>query len=107
MKTSHTAVLDRNARYTGRSETEPYEAGWASEARFFFGVEDVSGTWSAQVEVSPDGPRWCVLGEPLQISAVGLTSCAAREFGAWLRVSFEPLDEHATLHTHVYLALKG
>ncbi|MCZ6631820.1 MAG: hypothetical protein O7G87_00315 [bacterium] len=35
LRKSHTAVMERNQIWSGSFETEPYEAGWASEAIFF------------------------------------------------------------------------
>lgn len=108
MRKSHTAVLDRNARYSERTETEPYEVGWANEARFFFGVEDIRGDWFARTEISPDGQFWCSLGEPHLIAGPGVSSSTAESFGAWLRVVFEPASaEPSSIRVNVYLALKG
>lgn len=36
MRQSHTAIVERDVLWSGTFETEPYEAGWAGEAIFFF-----------------------------------------------------------------------
>lgn len=90
MQQSLSVVLERNTRLTGTYSTEPYEAAWAREARWFVRVLDMEGEETlleAATQVSPDGLHWCDL-EDHQISMrePGLVSWAVREFGGWLRL---------------------
>ena len=43
MRQSFTAVLERHSIYSQPFATEPYEAGWASEARWFVRLISVGG----------------------------------------------------------------
>jgi hypothetical protein len=112
MRTSLTAVLERNLTVTSSFETEPYEAGWASEARWFIHVFDVNGAsapLAVTTQVSPDGLVWCDHMETkLECAEPALLSWPVREFGQWLRLR-ATLDGVAdtTLKAHVYLALKS
>ncbi len=59
MRFSTTAVVERNVRRDQNFETEPYEAGWAGQARWFVRVLEGQGPWTAQTQISPDGQN-CV-----------------------------------------------
>ncbi len=82
------AVIERNVVWKGPFETEPYEAGWASEALFFVrslegGAEDAV----ARVQVTPDGMHWCDEGTTFALPAAGETTfCRVVKFGNWLRL---------------------
>jgi len=58
MRNSFTAVIERNTTFTSDFETEPYEAAWAGEARWFIRVLAMGGE-SARLrvmpQISPDG----------------------------------------------------
>lgn len=106
MLNSQTAVLERNTTFSGDFATEPFEAGWASEARWFFQVLSTDG--SPQVElatqVSPDGLTWVDLDPPN--TAVGeLISWPVRDFGNWLRIRGSVAG--GSVKVRIYLALKG
>ena len=61
LRESHTAIVARNERWTGEAATEPFEAGWASEAIFFLralATDGPTGEGRAHVQISPDGIRW-------------------------------------------------
>jgi hypothetical protein len=60
IRESQTAVIARNERWSGAAATEPYEAGWATEAVIFIrALADAPGlAGMAHVEISPDGMRW-------------------------------------------------
>ena len=67
VRKSFTAVLERNATFEGDFETEPYEVGWASEARWFVRVLAAEGagvSLACTAQVSPDGLGWCDEGGP-------------------------------------------
>lgn len=106
MLNSQTAVLERNTTFSGDFATEPFEAGWASEARWFFQVLSTDG--SPQVElatqVSPDGGVRRVEVDPGE--AVGeLISWPVCDFGNWLRIRGSVAG--GSVKVRIYLALKG
>lgn len=90
MRTSHTAVVERDATFTGDFETEPYEAGWASEARWFVHTHEMRAGAVLHVfaQVSPDGLHWCddEVGERVETAEETLFSFAQTGFGQWLRL---------------------
>jgi hypothetical protein len=118
MRRSLTAVIEQGNSYEGAFSTEPYEAGWASEARWFVrildgegGGEDGGGNIqvTAQPEISPDGLVWlaadCV---PLRMPAVANTmaSCSLDRFGSWLRLDIRPAGPPRKVKYLIYLVLK-
>ena len=111
MRQSFTAVLERNATLKGSFATEPYEVAWAGEARWFVRTLDIAGGASASftVQVSPDGLRWCDIGdEPQPVSECGVVSWTTSQFGGWLRLrgDVEGTDDNASIKVLIYLALK-
>lgn len=111
MRTSHTVVVERNEAYTGDFTTEPYEAGWASEARWFVHLHEMGDCRAVRVfaQVSPDGLHWCDDGDPVRlvVGAAGLHSFATRDFGQWLRLRCAVEGNASHLRVTVTLALKG
>lgn len=112
MRQVMTAVLERNRVVDTDFVTEPYEAGWATEARWFVRTLDLSADTRLRVstQISPDGLVWCdheSVAEQVW-SETGLTSWPVHEFGQWLRLSVR-LEGSATASTKllVYLALKS
>ena len=99
-----TAVIARNERWTGIAATEPYEAGWATEAVIFVralaiergpdaGADVLPPT--ARVQISADGMRWIDEGTTLPMpQSTEQDSCARiTHFGNWLRMVTElPAD---------------
>ncbi|MBM3801078.1 MAG: hypothetical protein FJW26_02075 [Acidimicrobiia bacterium] len=110
LRRSFTAVLEKNAAFSEDFETEPYEVGWATEARFFVRVLNLSGDqtlFAGKVQISPDGISWCDEGTVMpQISQPGLYSCRVREFGNWLRLQCELSGAQPAVKVLIYLALK-
>lgn len=110
MRHSFTAVLSRNERFTSDFETEPYEVGWAGEARLFVHVLELTGQnprWNLYVQVSPDGLFWCDLETPeLILEEDGLYTRKLREFGNWIRLRGQTERDGTTLRPIIYLALK-
>lgn len=108
MRQSHAAVLERHTVLTGEFATEPYEVGWAVEARWFVRFVDPgthSATLRVRTQVSPDGLNWCDEEEPRTFAtADGLVSWPVREFGQWLRIAGTVEGEAKAL---VYLTLKS
>ncbi|MEV5707179.1 hypothetical protein [Actinoallomurus sp. NPDC052274] len=123
MRQSLTAVIERNTTLTGEFTTEPYEAAWAGEARWFVRVLDSTGRSPrvlVRTQISPDGLHWCDLDGVDQIVTPGdgpLHSWAATGFGGWLRLRGTVVgeqgpedgsrDEAAAVKVLIYLALKA
>jgi len=91
LRESVTAVVARNETWIGTAATEPYEAGWATEAVFFVRALKASTgpVVEAAVEMSPDGMRWVSEGTtltlPREVDAIAMARI--RHFGNWLRLS--------------------
>ena len=106
LRESQTAVIARNEIWEGQVATEPYEAGWATEAVVFvraLAFRSASGAWrtdlgagdgsvpkvAARIQLSADGMRWIDEGSSLDMPG----DCAhdsfarVRHFGNWLRVA--------------------
>ena len=89
LKRSFTAVIERNVEVEGRLETEPYETGWASEARWFVHIlaADPGTELTIQSEISPDGQTWCPHeSEPAARTGTGLVSLPLRMLSPWQRL---------------------
>lgn len=66
MKEFHAAHLQIKKCINESFQTFPYEVGWAEEAIFFFTIEHITEgnpTFTAKVQLSPDGVRWADDGE--------------------------------------------
>lgn len=91
MRTSTSAVVARNETWQGKAATEPYEAGWASEAIIFVRSlkEPVGAQARARVEISPDGMNWVFEGTEidLPVEKNGIAFARVAHFGTWLRLS--------------------
>jgi hypothetical protein len=110
MRQSQTAVLERNTTLTGEFASEPYEAAWAGEARWFVqvlerSVEDAELVLTTQI--SPDGITWCDHDGGSRRTAGELTTWAVHEFGQWLRVRGEVTPAGAQVKVRIYLAVKS
>lgn len=108
LRESLTAVIARNETWTGTSATEPYEAGWATEAVFFVrALKTGKGApTEAHVEISPDGMRWIREGASLILpTAVDeLAVARVRHFGNWLRLATDlPDGAEATVLVSLHL----
>jgi len=108
VRRSFTAVLERNAVLNGNFETEPYEAGWASEARFFIRILEIDSTQSSLIvvpQISPDGLIWCDYGpDSYRMQKTGLYSFLVTGFGQWLRLRGN--SGGGGVKVMIYLALK-
>ncbi|GIW08493.1 MAG: hypothetical protein KatS3mg060_3298 [Dehalococcoidia bacterium] len=91
MRRSHTVPIELFASLAnGPYESEPYEAGWASEAIAFVYVREVAGPdprLELRAQGSADGQRWVDLGAafPPQ-TAPGGALLRLTHFGNWLRL---------------------
>lgn len=111
LRESHTAIVARNERWQGEAATEPFEAGWASEAIFFLRVlaaDGPTGEGHAHVQISPDGMRWVDEGTSAKVpdAAEGVAVLRVAHFGSWLRLRVT-LPPGATLTPVVALSLKA
>jgi len=110
VRRSFTAVIEKNTIWTADFETEPYEAGWATEARWFIRVVEIKGSDAALSivpQVSPDGLFWCDEGRSaVVIQAPELRSFALRDFGNWLRLRCRVSGHEPSVKVLIYLALK-
>jgi hypothetical protein len=111
LRRSFTAVLEKNTTWTSNFETEPYEAGWAIECRWFIRIltlEGADASLSVTPQISPDGLLWCDEGlAPLVMSKPGVYSFPQKEFGNWLRLRAEMNGANGSVKVMVYLVLKG
>ena len=108
LRESLTAVIARNETWTGASATEPYEAGWATEAVFFVRALKAGrgAPTQAHVEISPDGMRWIREGTSLALPTAidDLAVARVRHFGNWLRLASDlPGDAEATVLVSLHL----
>jgi hypothetical protein len=110
LRESQTAIVARNERWTGQAATEPYEAGWASEAVLFVrALANARGKpGRARVEISPDGMRWIVEGTSfaLPTKAGAVTFARVAHFGNWLRIAAD-LPKGASVTVLVTYHLKA
>ena len=110
MRRSHTAVIERGEPLSGDWATEPYEAGWASEALVFARLMDAPpGTEvTARAQLSPDGIHWIDEGTVLSTldSSQPLAFVRLREFGNWLRLAGSVTPGEAQARVLIYVALK-
>jgi hypothetical protein len=110
LRHSHTYVLELNGEWSGSFESEPYEAGWASEAVIFvrtLRAENLPDDARARVQISPDGVHWCDEGSTIRLApAPGMTFCRVAHFGGWLRLAGD-LPANARMKVIAYVAAKG
>lgn len=109
MRHSQTAVLERDLTVTQDFDTEPYEAGWAIEGRWFVQVLAASGDAAVEfrTQISADGLVWCDLDDATYVVAEeGVVSWPVRQFGQWLRLRGHFRDNGA-LQVRIYLAVKS
>lgn len=112
-------AIERNCLIEEEFETEPYEAGWASEARWFVHVFDIKNETQIRLvpQISFDGLFWCdytgLHHEPvaLTINALGLSSLPLTQFGQWSRLKVI-IDQRGrgpgpVAGLHLQLVLKG
>ena len=109
LRESYTAIIERSEDLQGDFVTEPYECGWAGEAIFFVRLlehmGDVEGV-KLEVQISPDGVRWCNEGTRLVLSGAEVDFCKVRHFGNWLRVA-GTLPDGASMRAIFALSLKA
>jgi hypothetical protein len=110
LRDSLTAIVARNEPWSGKVATEPYEAGWASEAVIFvraLSVKKVPAGIKFKVQISPDGMNWVDEGTrfPMPAKPEAVTFAKVREFGTWLRIIAD-LPKGASMKAVVTFQLK-
>jgi hypothetical protein len=110
MRNFYTVVLERMKEYGESFDTEPYEAGWASEAMFFVRIHEMAGTnvrMESSVQVSVDGIEWIDEGTSFPpIAAPGSWFVRVSRFGGWLRLRTRITGKSPRVRTTVHLVLK-
>jgi hypothetical protein len=109
-RASVTSVVERNQRWDGHFETEPWESAWATEGIFFIRAlaADLSTGSTARVQISPDGMHWVDEGTEIELPTMQdqVTFGKIGHFGGWLRLVGD-LPDGAGVTVIVYLSLKG
>ncbi len=107
LKESATAVLLRGEQVRDGFVTEPYEAGWASEAVAFVLVLDDGAEGVVKVQLSPDGMNWVDEGAEMAIPGKGQAAfLRLTHFGNWLRFEAR-LPDGGERRVTLTLQLKG
>jgi len=110
MRQSQSAVMERGVELETVHETEPFEAAWAGEARWFvqFYREAPGSTIEFRVQISPDGINWLDHEgvAPMTSEAVGFLSIPVSHFGHWLRLRSEQKSGDTAPMLRIYLELK-
>jgi len=109
LRRTFTAVVERNVWFDTGFATEPYETGWAIEARWFVHVlEAAPGTrLTIAAETSPEGLTWCPHeGVPATIEGAGLVTLGLLNIGPWQRLVCI-LGPGMKARAIFYLTLKG
>jgi len=88
--------------------TFPYEVGWADEVIFFFVIEHITKgnpTYTAKVQLSPDGVRWADDGET-PVAKISGEGChfikVAPNFGNYVRIAVETEGGEAMLCVSIH-----
>lgn len=116
MRRFFSAVLEQGNSFDAPFSTEPFEAGWAREARWFIRILDASGDDAgieAIPQISPDGLLWCDdddMAAPAQLLANApdpvMITFRQREFGNWLRLRVNLVGNQPRVKLLIHLALK-
>lgn len=110
MKQFQTTITERKLDFTADFETQPYEAGWASEAICFVRIENVTGETAqlnAAVQISADGLRWIDEGTVFQtMNSAGDYFVKISHFGGWLRLRGSIKGNGAQFNLTIWWVLK-
>ncbi len=87
VRESTTAVIVRGERLADGFTSEPYEAGWATEAIVYLVGMDGGKGGSVAVEISPDGMLWVDEGTKIEMPGDRQVAFGKiTHFGNWLRI---------------------
>ena len=110
MRNFHMVVLERFKEGSEEFATEPYEAGWATEALFFIRLHELRGqnpSIYARVQISADGIEWVNHGAVFpEISVPGNYYLDVDRFGGWLRLVCDTKGIDCAYKITVQLSLK-
>lgn len=110
MRLFNASHLEVKKNFKEDFQTNPYEAGWASECIFFISVEELSGansTLIAAVELSHDGIHWVKEGTVSDpITSKGLHFIRVNHFGNWLRLNCCIKGNDPVFRLNIQIALK-
>lgn len=108
MQQTNTSVLARRIVIDGDFATQPYEAGWASEAVVFVQVEGEHPELKLATEISPDGINWIRRGDIVTLAAdATIAELSLARFGNWLRVTATGATPDATARILIHVNGKG
>lgn len=111
MRLFNASHLEVKRNFADDFQTDPYEAGWASECIFFIMVEELQGInpeLLAEVEISHDGVNWAKEGTVSDpITQCGLHFIRVKHFGNWLRLNCRITGDNPVLRLNVQIALKS
>jgi len=110
MRQCTTAVLEQGNTFEADFETEPFEAGWASRARWFVRVLDASGDGlelEMEPQVSPDGLIWCGFtgSQVARAPLPPLLTFTTTDHGNWLRLAVRLRGHAPRVKVVIYLVL--
>ncbi len=110
MRMFNASHLEVKKYFTEDFQTQPYEAGWASEVIFFIMVEELEGvnpSLVAKVQISHDGVNWCdegTVSEP--ITKKGLHFIRVKHFGNYLKLDCKVEGENPSYKLNIQIACK-
>jgi hypothetical protein len=111
MRQALTAVLERDSTFSTDFVTEPYEAAWAGEARWFVNTLAITGGEVAVrmvTQISPDGLTWCDLDGVEHVATdTGLVTWPVHQFGQWLRLRGTLTGDDPSVKLRIYLTAKS
>ena len=108
MQQTYTSVVTRRVVIDSDYATEPYEAGWASEAVIFLQVEGEHPELVLEAEISPDGINWIRRGVAVVLPATdSIAEIALAHFGNWLRLTVTGATPSATARILIHVNSKG
>ena len=108
MQQNNTSVLARRIVIDGDFASQPYEAGWASEAVVFVQVEGEHPDLALATEISPDGITWIRRGDVVSLPAdTSIAELSLARFGNWLRVTVTGATTAATARILIHVNGKG
>jgi hypothetical protein len=110
MRQFQATTIERRKIFNGVIQSQPIEAGWASEAIFFLIVEEIelNTGLSIAVEISADGINWIHEGTNFPpMNGAGHYFVKVKHFGNWLRVNGKIVGGNSQAKLSVHLHLKS
>ena len=101
--------MERNVEIRSELWTEPYEAAWAGEARWFLNVVDASPGVAINITtfLSPDGLAWCEHETSrMHFEGSGLKTLRVPDSCPWLRLHVAVDGPTPYIKAIIYLSLR-